>query len=141
MDGVRPDAREASMASADPPSIPAATASPLALTIERALVEVGDLVPLAPEQAVFWQTRARRWAALDQVAETLVRRFGRPRLARARCAIPDAIFPAERYRLLPLGTMEELESSPPWRPWSGEAERGPATATPWERVPHRLHWW
>ena len=109
---------------------------------ERALVEVGELVPLAPEQAVFWQTRARRWAALDQVAETLARRFGRPRLARARCAAPHAIFPAERYRLLPLGTMEGVDSSSPWRQRQhDEADRGATAATPWERVPHRLHWW
>ncbi len=147
-DGVHPGAREAIMARAGSPSAAAAAAAaslaPVTQLIERALVEVGDLVPLAPEQAVFWQTRARRWAAIDQVAETLARRFGRPRLVRARCATPDAIFPAERYRLLPLGTVEgteEPDSSTSRRQWRDAAEHRPAAATPWERVPHRLHWW
>lgn len=121
-----------------------------AAAIEQVLIEVGDLVPLTPAQATFWRTEARRQAAIIQVAEALTHRFGgQPQLVRVCCATPHAIVQAERYHWLPVG-MADGQETPDYRPSRrrGDQVLGEAAlsdvvgaGSPWDGVPHRLHWW
>jgi hypothetical protein len=106
--------------------------------IARIVVEVSDLSPVASRQEVFWETAARKHAALAELAGTLARRYPRPPLLRAVRVRPYAIFRAERYELRPLHLPDEGHI-----PASGDVAAIPKelAASPWDNVPHRMHWW
>jgi DNA polymerase IV len=111
------------------PSSAAHTVAALDLTLAR-------LTPAYPEQAPLWQLRprARRLAAVAELADTLARRHGRPLLLRPQLATRDAIFPEDRYHLLPLIPDDDLQATQPARVTA-------AAPDAWDQVPKRLHWW
>lgn len=79
-------------------------------------VTLEDFAPAAPMQTAFWQTHDARLTALEEVADTLRQRHGRPLLHRLRLVAPAAIFPEDRYRLLPVAHGHAIVSD--------EGERG-----------------
>lgn len=118
-------------------------------------VTLEDFASAAPIQTTLWRTRDAQFAALEEVADVLRQRHGRPLLHRLRLVAPAAIFPEDRYRLLPLPCADEdmgrksgeryervvSSSMPPQRPRRhAVADKAGASAV-WERVPLRLHWW
>lgn len=110
--------------------------------IARIVVELAELRPRIETQGAFWETPARKHAALGELAGTLARRYPRAPLLRAVCVRPHAIFRAERYELRPLGDADmgyaDRVAAAPSAP---SVRRGEPAADPWDGVPHRLHWW
>ena len=110
--------------------------------IARIVVELAELHPRTETQGAFWETPARKHAALGELADTLARRYPRAPLLRAVCVRPHAIFCAERYELRPLGDADmgyaDRVAAAPSAPG---VRRGEPAADPWDGVPHRLHWW
>jgi nucleotidyltransferase/DNA polymerase involved in DNA repair len=111
------------------PSGAAHTVAALDLTLAR-------LTPAYPEQAPLWQLRlrARRLAAVAELADTLARRHGHPLLLHPRLAARDAIFPEDCYHLVPLIPDDDLQVTQPARVTA-------AAPDAWDQVPQRLHWW
>lgn len=113
--------------------------------IARIVVELADLRPRIETQGAFWETPARKHAALGELADTLARRYPRAPLLRAVCVRPHAIFRAERYELRPLGDAADADAGHADHAAGAlsapSVRRGEPAADPWDGVPHRLHWW
>lgn len=112
------------------------------LGVDEVRVILGNFAPAYPEQATFWRMREQQLTLAREIAETLAQRHARALLLSPALAVPDAIFPEDRYQLVALGPERRPEHS----------SRATQTARPhlrqadtagdiWQQVPQRLHWW
>lgn len=128
--------------------------------VEELRLTLADFAPSLPGQATFWRTRAQQATAIEQVAETLTRRHGRPLLLRPRVAVPAAIFDEERYRFTapgaplpdavqgrPAADVADIRTSrvrarrPAQRDVAEMGETDADGDDAWRDVPQRVHWW
>lgn len=110
--------------------------------IEELCLSLAEFAPAAPAQATFWRTRGRQVAAIEDVAQTLARRHGRPILLRLRLATPTAIFSEDRYT--PTDQRHQRHYLRPTETEHAGGVDGLSAASPddaWRHVPQRLHWW
>ena len=103
-----------------------------------------DFAPMTPEQETFWRTRAQRLNAIEDVADTMTRRYGHSVLLSARLSTPDAVFHTERYTLHPTTSVTVADTSAAAPPHA-DAQQPPPFADVqrdvWQDAPHHLHWW
>lgn len=113
-------------------------------TIEDLRLIVAGLSPRYPEQHAFWPERAKRPAAVGEVADILARRHGTSLLFRNDRAAPDAIFEQDRSRLapVPLPDADVLEGQREGaaRP-AADVAHGADAGGSGEGIPHGIHWW
>ena len=115
--------------------------------IEDFYLIVSHLVPRYPAQHTFWQQRTRRVAAVQELADVLTHRYGKPLLFKRLLTAPDAIFDQDRSRLAPLnadavGTADVLEDQ---GHGGGRLTTDVADATDTSGtsadISHGIHWW
>lgn len=102
---------------------------------------LSHLVPLYPAQHAFWPQRTRRLAALDQLADVLTQRHGRPILLRSLLTVPDAIFEQDRSQFAPL--QAHVAHTPDVLNEPGQHAARPTADVSDESadMPHGIHWW
>lgn len=118
--------------------------------IEDLHLIVSRLLPRYPAQHAFWPQRARRLAAVYELADILAQRYGKPLLFRRVLTAPDAIFDQDRSHLAPVDAdhadhadgadvLEDWEHGSA-HPAADVAHASVATDAS-DEIPHGIHWW